>query len=322
MNYSKWADSKWVEDEEDTGAAKKKDGGKVSNLRFGDAQDPNHSKTKWEQVADAELCKEKATALFKAGDLKGAFAEYSKAVGIIDAAIEEEAKEYDWDDFSDDEDEKQKKDHRPKMDPRSQRVMVSCSLNAALCAFRLKDFAACVRYASVAVYVEPENVKGLFRRGKGNTALAEYKRAKEDLLKAKTLDPDNREVIRALHALAGKKLEDKGKAKQKFGGAFDRVSMYTDKDGVDVIQRKKQEEEATQKQADKAEAAEAKAKAAEADRRREEARQEATLASAQNNDWKYVVCFYAVVGIVFTLRFGLGFRFFGLLDMAASLVGK
>jgi tetratricopeptide (TPR) repeat protein len=215
------------------------------------------------------------------------------------------------------------------MDPRSQHIMVSSSLNAALCALKTKDYAACVRYASVAIYLEPENIKALFRRGKGNTGLAEYKRAREDLTKAKELDPGNKDVLKAFYALADKKLEDKGKAKKKFGGAFDRVSMYTDKDGVEVIQRKKEANKAKQKQAAEAEAAKAaKAKAAEVAKskaaelkmaeKRKQRKQEHQLAVARNSDWKYVVGFYVIVGGVFALRFGLGFRFFGFFD----LVGK
>lgn len=69
--------------------------------------------------------------------------------------------------------------------------VLSCSLNAALCALKLKDVTACIRHASKALELDPQNIKGLYRRG---TAYLEkdLKKAKQDLMLAKQLDPENK----------------------------------------------------------------------------------------------------------------------------------
>ena len=69
--------------------------------------------------------------------------------------------------------------------------MLSCSLNAALCALKIKDGLTCIRHASRAIAIDPKSIKGLYRRGMAYLE-KDLNKAKDDLMSAKDLDPSNR----------------------------------------------------------------------------------------------------------------------------------
>merc|ERR1719148_662706 len=71
-------------------------------------------------------------------------------------------------------------------------------------------------------------MKSLFRRGKCNAALGALDEAKVDLDCIMSMEPENRDALRELHALKQKFREHEKKEKKKFAGMFDRLSADAD----------------------------------------------------------------------------------------------
>ena len=69
--------------------------------------------------------------------------------------------------------------------------VLSCSLNASLCALKLKDLTTCIRHSTKALKLDTKSIKALYRRG---TAYLEkdLAKAKTDFMLAKELDPSNK----------------------------------------------------------------------------------------------------------------------------------
>ena len=56
-------------------------------------------------------------------------------------------------------------------------------------------------YCGSALELEPNNVKGLFRRGQAYVKLHEYEKAKNDFTKAQELDKENKAVMNQLRQI-------------------------------------------------------------------------------------------------------------------------
>jgi peptidylprolyl isomerase len=187
-------------------------------------------KEKWdmtpiEKLCEAENAKAAGTALFKAKDFAGALAKYEDSIDYVDGQDEDDQDSSD----SEEEDNTQKN----KVDPKKKALLLSCSLNAGMCALKLKEYDTCINHCSTALSIEHDSVKALFRRGSAYIQVVKYDLAKSDLMKALKLDEKNKDVVKALRALKQKKLDDKAKAKAAFGGCFGKVSMYTEKSDVE-----------------------------------------------------------------------------------------
>merc|ERR1740130_368250 len=78
--------------------------------------------------------------------------------------------------------------------------------------------------SSKALAIDARHMKSLFRRGKCNAALGALDEAKVDLDLITSMEPENRDALRELHALKHKFKEHDRKEKKKFAGMFDRLS--------------------------------------------------------------------------------------------------
>jgi C4-type Zn-finger protein len=114
------------------------------------------------------------------------------------------------------------------------KIKLSCALNAALCHLKLEAFNKAAKVATTALSVDPDNVKGLFRRGTAYFKVGKFSDAKADLLKAAELDPSNKEVLKMLHQMRDAKKEQSSKAKSNFGGFLDKTGMYEEKKQIDA----------------------------------------------------------------------------------------
>jgi peptidylprolyl isomerase len=174
-------------------------------------------KEMWEMDADEKLkegasLKEQGTELFKAKKFAEAAAKYTEAASYME-------------DLYDVEDEDKKK---------MQEFQTTCYLNSAMCYLKTGDYTEAVAVASKALANDAKSVKALFRRGVGRMHLNELDRAKEDLVAAGKLDPQNRDVRRELDELKKRMKEAREKEKNVFGGLFNKVSMYDDKSTVEA----------------------------------------------------------------------------------------
>lgn len=114
-------------------------------------------------------------------------------------------------------------------------LWVACSLNAALCCNKLPDYANAISFCDPVLLKDPNNVKGLYRRGVARGHMGMSDEALIDLNHALSLDPTNKDV-KAEIAKVKKDISDaKKKEKAAFGGFFSKVNMYDDKAELPVV---------------------------------------------------------------------------------------
>ena len=63
-------------------------------------------------------------------------------------------------------------------------IRLVCNLNRAACQLKLQDFAGAKQSCSDALYIDPVNVKALYRRSQAHTATYDFDRAYRDILAA------------------------------------------------------------------------------------------------------------------------------------------
>jgi len=100
--------------------------------------------------------------------------------------------------------------------------------NLAMCHMKLGNVQKARDNSSKALAIDGKHMKSLFRRGKCNAALGALDEAKVDLDCIMSMEPENRDALRELHALKQKFREHDKKEKKKFAGMFDRLSADAD----------------------------------------------------------------------------------------------
>ncbi|CAK4066352.1 unnamed protein product [Aphanomyces euteiches] len=163
-----------------------------------------------EKLKEADAAKQQGTALFKAG-------KYAEA----NEAYLEGARYTESDHESTDDEKSSMKD-----------VQTVLYLNSAMACLKSGDYAGASSSATKALKNDKNNVKALYRRGVALMHVNDLDRAKEDLTAALKLEPQNRDVRRELGVLKEKLAEAKKVQKSVFGGLFDKVSMYAEKELV------------------------------------------------------------------------------------------
>jgi len=116
-------------------------------------------------------------------------------------------------------------------------LFVSCWSNAAMCYIKLKNWPDATRACNNVLEIDSEietNIKVLFRRGTARMKLGSLKEAKEDLMAAHKIDKTNKDVRKALNELKVAFQKNKTKEKAAFGGMFNKMDIYNDKQGVVV----------------------------------------------------------------------------------------
>lgn len=96
--------------------------------------------------------------------------------------------------------------------------------NLAMCHLKLGNVQKARDNSSKALAIDGKNIKALFRRGKCNSQLGALDEAKADFDQILAMEPENRDVLRELHALKARFREHEKKEKKKFAGMFDRMN--------------------------------------------------------------------------------------------------
>ena len=95
-------------------------------------------------------------------------------------------------------------------------------LNLAACQLKFQQYPLVVRNCTRVLSMEPENVKALYRRGQALTMMNDFDGAREDLTKAKKLEPSNRAIDEQLKLLESRQqahdTKYKDALKTMFGG--------------------------------------------------------------------------------------------------------
>jgi len=111
-------------------------------------------------------------------------------------------------------------------DPDSQAFKVSVRMNLALVNKNLGNFKKSIEHADIALELDPQNVKALYRRAQTRVALADFDLAKADLKAALEKEPDNQDLKNELRAIDAKLKEIEKKEKSMFNKMFAK-EIYT-----------------------------------------------------------------------------------------------
>lgn len=168
-----------------------------------------------ERLLEAHQCKEKGNELFKQNDLAGAKAAYEDALNKVSDYNEARA----IDTIAD-----------GQLQAEVRNLVLSLRGNLAMVATKESSFSQAVTQCSLALKIDPNHVKSLFRRGAARAKLLEYDEAKEDLKRAVELEPTNAAAKKELAEVLKALKEHKAKAKSAFGSIFSKGSVYDDKE--------------------------------------------------------------------------------------------
>ena len=135
-----------------------------------------------ERVELAKHHKTLGTDIFKAGDIKAAAVHYSKALKyLIPAKVDDALQESFQKDIL--------------------ALRNVALLNLAACQLKFKQDHYAAQNCSKVLQTEPENIKALYRRGLALTNMSDFDQAKQDLVKARRLEPKNRAIEEQLRTL-------------------------------------------------------------------------------------------------------------------------
>ena len=103
-------------------------------------------------------------------------------------------------------------------------LILSTNLNLAMCYLKTQDNIKAVKFASKALEVDPNSVKGYFRRGLAYLEMKNLDKAEEDLKQAESMNPDDASIAHAVARL--NKLNKKAELKQRkaLAGIFEKAS--------------------------------------------------------------------------------------------------
>jgi tetratricopeptide (TPR) repeat protein len=146
--------------------------------------------------------KEEGTELFQGGNHRQAMARYNKA--LTHAAK--------FGDLS------------PQQTEEVSSLKLSCHLNIAACWLKITDaenhLAQAMRSCSDALGIDPESVKALYRRATAAEQKGDYEDARQDLVKAAKLDPDDKAVPKLMTRVEAQIKRQAAKEKKMYGKMF------------------------------------------------------------------------------------------------------
>ena len=139
--------------------------------------------------------KERGSSLYKLNKIDRAFKRFSYAYKCLIAMGKES-------------------DIEPDLISEERDMKCVCCMNMAACFVKNKRWNNVVTHCTNGLKISPNNVKGLFRRAQAYYSLGEIRNAKEDLNKARELEPDNTAVKQLLkQVIDQEKKEDETLAK-------------------------------------------------------------------------------------------------------------
>ncbi|TMW60864.1 hypothetical protein Poli38472_000906 [Pythium oligandrum] len=188
-----------------------------------------------DRIEAAEAMKSSGNDHFSKGDFDEAVAEYEKALAVFKYAENTdpgwkkkgiEDKDIHVVDFKCDD-----KNDQERLDS----LKVACYLNIAVSKFKLKEYPTCIHACGDALEIEPKNVKALYRRAlalitPASSGALEFERALDDLHKAYSINPENRDVRKMYRELREQQVKQKEFDRATFTGMFNRGEVYDDVD--------------------------------------------------------------------------------------------
>jgi len=152
--------------------------------------------------------KEEGNELFKKGKFDGAIKKYTKALDYVQSDYS----------FSDEEKAKAKQ------------LKLPCLLNNTMCMLKQKKWKEAIEQSTKALEIDHNNVKGIFRKAKGEIGLDKWEEAMKDLNRCKELDPSNKEVLAEISALKQKIAQHHKKESAIFKNMFQRLSQLEEEE--------------------------------------------------------------------------------------------
>ncbi|PIK56417.1 putative peptidyl-prolyl cis-trans isomerase FKBP4 [Apostichopus japonicus] len=154
-----------------------------------------------EKIAVSEACKEKGSAFYKAGNIKGAMKKWKRIISIFET--ESGLKD----------DEKVK----------SYALQLAANLNMALAYLKLEEYPEAVAVCTTAFEFDANSEKGFFRRGQAYFGKTEYELAKQDFEKVLELSPDNKAAKNQVSICNQKIKQQAEKEKRLYKNMFDTI---------------------------------------------------------------------------------------------------
>ncbi|XP_064610177.1 peptidyl-prolyl cis-trans isomerase D-like isoform X1 [Liolophura sinensis] len=99
-------------------------------------------------------------------------------------------------------------------------VVLPVTLNLALCLYKLGNFPSCLERCEEALDIDPNNAKAHFRKGQALHALQDWDKALQALNKAKTLEPDDKGIVKEIEKVKKTITEYNNKQKKLYAKMF------------------------------------------------------------------------------------------------------
>ncbi|KAK7094845.1 FK506-binding protein-like [Littorina saxatilis] len=139
--------------------------------------------TPLEKCTSAKACKERGAQLFKEGNIYAAFAQFRSATRLLLSVLPLT--------FEDDE----------TMEASHQQLLCQCYLNLAACQMKTGHNQEVATNCTKALYIDPTNVKALYRRASASVSMGNYLLAQGDLEKGLRKEPNNRALAELLQTV-------------------------------------------------------------------------------------------------------------------------
>jgi len=186
-----------------------------------------------EKIEISERIKEEGNELFQKGSWSDAVDKYEEAATLVyycystDPGWRQNNRGIDDDvlvlvnDEGSNEDEKRQQ----------QKLRLACCLNLAACKQKLEKYDEAIAACDVALELDPQNVKGLYRRAEArvrpsSSTAYDLDLAIKDLAKAHSVDPRNSMVEKLLTRLREERKVQREKDSKTFTGMFNRGEIY------------------------------------------------------------------------------------------------
>lgn len=200
-----------------------------------------------EKIKIGESIKEEGNKLYGAGSWSDAVDKYEEAATLVyycysndpgwrknNRGIDDDVLVLVDDQGSTEEEAKQQK-----------KLRLSCCLNLAACKQKLEKYEEAIKACDVALELDPNSVKALYRRAEArvrpsSSTAYDHDCAIKDLAKANMLEPKNATVEKLLKTLRGERKVQRSKDSQTFEGMFDRGQLYAE--GMELAQQPCQSE--------------------------------------------------------------------------------
>lgn len=128
-----------------------------------------------EKLERADHHKERGTSIYQQNNIDFGLRRFRRALEYLDSILS-------VDGFSN------------AMVSRMNTLKCHCNLNLAAGYLKQEEFDKVIVHCTEALVLEPNNVKGLFRRAQAHAKLHKYDEAKKDLLRARELDAGNKSI--------------------------------------------------------------------------------------------------------------------------------